>query len=87
MPTLLPAILISLLSLLCSFILLRGLHRALARTSWEPSRQHKIFRTTLLLLVLWILVLGGLSLQGFFADFSKLPPRVGLAVLHIAGGL
>lgn len=35
----------------------------------------------LILLIGWILLLGVLSIKGFFTNFSGLPPRIGLAVL------
>ncbi|HTI92540.1 MAG TPA: hypothetical protein VL727_18220 [Puia sp.] len=39
------------------------------------------FRNTLIIMFFWAVLLTVLSLSGFFADFSALPPRVGLAVL------
>jgi hypothetical protein len=46
------------------------------------SRRHPaIIRGILILLIGWILLLGMLSVRGFFANFSGLPPRIGLAVL------
>ena len=41
----------------------------------------KVFWRALLLLAGWILLLAALSLRGFFADFTRLPPRLPLAVL------
>jgi hypothetical protein len=40
-----------------------------------------IFRGTAVLLVAWLLLLGILSIRGFFADFSALPPRLAFAML------
>jgi hypothetical protein len=40
-----------------------------------------IFRNTAVLLVAWLLLLGILSVRGFFADFSRLPPRLIFALL------
>ena len=40
-----------------------------------------IFRRTAVLLVAWLLLLGILSMYGFFANFSQLPPRLSLALL------
>ncbi|HEU4552203.1 MAG TPA: hypothetical protein VFS25_05190 [Chitinophaga sp.] len=40
-----------------------------------------VFRTTAILLAAWLLLLGILSIRGFFADFSSLPPRLIFALL------
>jgi hypothetical protein len=40
-----------------------------------------IFRGTAVLLVAWLILLGVLSIRGFFADFSALPPRLAFAML------
>jgi hypothetical protein len=40
-----------------------------------------IFRTTAVLLIAWLLLLGLLSIRGFFANFSGLPPRLAFALL------
>ncbi len=40
-----------------------------------------IFRTTAVLLVAWLILLGILSIRGFFTDFSRLPPRLTFALL------
>src|SRR5258708_37952263 len=40
-----------------------------------------IFRGTSVVLIAWLILLGGLSIRGFFADFSGLPPRLAFAML------
>jgi hypothetical protein len=40
-----------------------------------------IFRGTAVLLLAWLLLLGILSIRGFFTDFSALPPRLTFALL------
>jgi len=40
-----------------------------------------IFRKTAALLIAWLILLGILSIRGFFADFSGLPPRLMFALL------
>ncbi|OQP58297.1 hypothetical protein A3860_08240 [Niastella vici] len=40
-----------------------------------------VFRTTALLLTGWIILLGILSSRGFFSDFTRLPPRLIIALL------
>ena len=79
--TLLPAILFSLCCIVSIIIFLRGLRLVLARTPWDKKRQSRVFQRTLIFLTVWILLLGALSLGGFFADFSRLPPRLPLALL------
>jgi len=79
--TLLPTVLLSLCCLFCIVFLVFGLRSVLARTSWDKGRQARVLRTASLLLSGWILLLGWLALRGFFADFSALPPRQGIAML------
>lgn len=38
-------------------------------------------RTTAILLTAWLLLLGILSARGFFSDFSRVPPRLTIALL------
>jgi hypothetical protein len=78
---LLPAILISLLSLTTYSRWLGGLRKVLARTGWDGPRQNAIFRNILVAVLAWVALLTVLALSGFFADFSRLPPRIGLAIL------
>ncbi len=40
-----------------------------------------IFYRTGVLLIAWLILLGILSIRGFFTDFSQLPPRLGFALL------
>lgn len=79
--TLLPAVLISLLSLATYSRWFNGLHKVLARTTQDGPRQKKIFRNTLIGVVAWVVLLTVLALSGFFTDFTALPPRIGMAVL------
>jgi hypothetical protein len=78
--SLLPGILMTTLTLVtygCGFI---GLYRVLIRTSWERPKRSRYFVTALLLLLCWVGLLSGLALQGFFEDFSRLPPRIAIAL-------
>ena len=77
---LLAGILLCSCSLLCYFLLLRGLRKAL-HAGFGVTQQSSIFRRAVILLTAWIALLGGLSVSGFFTDFSRLPPRPALAVL------
>jgi len=47
----------------------------------ELARRKVIFRRLYFLLAVWLLLLGILSSNGYFADFSALPPRMALASL------
>jgi hypothetical protein len=76
-----PAVLFGLCVVVCILLLLHGLRRSLENSGWDRSRQMRVYRNTALLLVVWIVLLGVLSLRGFFAEFLKLPPRIGLAVM------
>jgi hypothetical protein len=40
-----------------------------------------IFRTTTVVLIAWLILLGILSVKGFFSAFSQLPPRLAFALL------
>ena len=76
-----PGLLILLLTLICIVFILKGIHAALKKTGWEEGRRKKIFIATTLAVLLWTALLSVLSFQGFFSDFSNLPPRPALAIL------
>jgi uncharacterized membrane protein len=76
-----PSFLWPLLTLACLIIILTGLRAVLKKTNWEKSTQNKIFFGTTFILVIWLGMLTILSINGFFTDFSKLPPRPALAML------
>lgn len=76
-----PALLLGLCVIVCILLVLHGLRRALEKSGWERGKQKRIYRNTGLVLSIWIVLLGALSLRGFFAEFLKLPPRIGLAVM------
>lgn len=60
---------------------LKVLKSGLAKSSITADRQHKIFRNVIIGLLLWAVVLSGLSLTGFFSDFSGFPPRFVIIIL------
>ena len=76
-----PGFLWPLLTLACIVLILTGLRAVLKRTNLEKSIQNKLFFGTVFILVTWIGFLTILSINGFFTDFSKLPPRPALAML------
>lgn len=78
--SLIPAILLSLLSLATYSLVLAGLRKVLSATGWEDLRQKVLFRKALAGILYWAALLTVLSLLGFFSDFSRLPPRIPLAI-------
>jgi len=78
---LLPAILMASVSLASLAVMMRGLQLALRRTGWETTQQRNIFIKTLIGLIVWVGLISLLAINGFFSDFSKMPPRPALAVL------
>jgi len=77
--TLMPAILMSALSLACLIILLAGLRKALAFSGVQPQTQRRTFNVTIIVMIIWILALGVLSINGVFSNFT-MPPRVPMVV-------
>ena len=55
-------------------ILLTGLKKAIAKTSWDESKKKNIYNRVLFLIIGWTLFITALSLKGFFQDFSGVPP-------------
>lgn len=82
-----PAILLAACTLVVYTIFWIGLYKVLTHTPflaqppWPGSRRVKVFTSSLTLFIAWMVLLGVLSANGFFADFSRLPPRIPLALL------
>jgi hypothetical protein len=76
-----PGFLWPLLTLICVVVILYGLNKALRKTGWAKQKGLKIFFVTTTTLLIWVVLITALSYKGFFADFSKLPPRPVLALL------
>lgn len=76
-----PAVLMSLLSIGSLIVILRGLQLSLRKTGWESAKQKNIFYKTLFIIILWVGAVSLLAWNGFFSDFSKMPPRPAFAVL------
>jgi len=73
--TLLPGLAISVLSLVCLVLIMRYLRVALFKTGWQQKRQQSVFILVLLVAAGWVIILGILAGEGFFSNFSALPPR------------
>ncbi|HEX3168817.1 MAG TPA: hypothetical protein VHQ93_21260 [Chitinophagaceae bacterium] len=76
-----PGFLWPLLTLACIVVILTGLRVVLKKTNWEKNIRNKTFFGIVSLLTAWIGLLTIFSYNGFFTDFSKLPPRPALAML------
>ena len=76
-----PGFLWPVLALVCTIIILTGLYRALQKTKWDTQKKLKIFFGTTAVIITWIVLVTVLAYKNFFADFTKLPPRPGLALL------
>jgi len=73
-------ILLLLLTLVCVVLVIAGLNAILKKTD-PPATRRKIVSMTSIIIIFWMIALAVLSAKGFFADFSKLPPRPALAIL------
>jgi hypothetical protein len=76
-----PAIGWLLLTTVCLVVILTGLNKALKETGWEKSYCRKIWIRATVFILIWTGLLLMLSNNGFFSDFSKLPPRPALVIL------
>jgi hypothetical protein len=76
-----PGLLWILLSLACIFIIVHGLKKVLQKTTWEKAKRQRILFVTSFVILLWVCLLSVLAYKGFFNDFSKMPPKVLLALL------
>jgi hypothetical protein len=63
-------------------LVLRGLQLVLRLTNWDTKKRKKLFRYSIMAWVSWIMLTGLLARNGFFADFSAMPPRL-LLVLAV----
>ncbi len=62
-------------------IILIGLQMALQKSGLEKKVKQKIFTRTTAVSLIWLVLLSVLSLNGFFSDFDKLPPRPLFAII------
>jgi hypothetical protein len=78
---LIPVIAWILLTIACLVLIIAGLKAALKRTGRQTGYARKILMQTIIMIGAWIGLLIILSYNGFFSDFSILPPRPALAML------
>ena len=76
-----PAVAWIVLTAICIAFILIGLNEALRNSGWEKKRRQRIFFTVGVAIGGWTILLLALSYNGFFADFSHLPPRPGIVLL------
>jgi hypothetical protein len=69
------------LTAICIAFILIGLNEALRKSGREKKQRQKITFAAGSVIATWIALLLILSYNGFFADFSHLPPRPGVALL------
>ncbi len=70
-----------LLSGICLLLILKGLSHGLIRSKIEKGRQFKVFRGASIGLAIWLVGVSVLASQGFFSDFSTLPPKITLTLM------
>ena len=71
----LPVLMMFLLTVITLIIILRGLKFTLRRSAIDQGKQGEIFLMSVAVITGWLIFLGTLSLNGFFSDFSLMPPR------------
>ncbi len=70
-----PAVMVSLLTLACVATVILGLNKALRFTSWQVSAQRSLFSKSVVAIILWVILVGVLSVLGFFRVTDSIPPR------------
>lgn len=68
------------LAAVCLFLFLYGFHKAAVRSEGAASGNRHTLIASVVALV-WVVLIGGLALNGFFEDVSRLPSRAVLAML------
>ncbi|HEX5170605.1 MAG TPA: hypothetical protein VFW11_15620 [Cyclobacteriaceae bacterium] len=76
-----PSIMVSVLTLACAVIVIGGIRKAVRFTNWSEAGQKTFFLKSVVTIVLWVIVVGVLSLTGFFSLPGSLPPRPVLIIL------
>lgn len=68
------------LSFVCIVLILYGFKQVLNSLGWSRTKKINAIMITTLSVFIWTAILTILSYKGFFADFSKLPPRPAMAL-------
>lgn len=69
------------LVLICFIVMLYGLRRSISKPMFPVTRRKRIMLVAIIIIIGWSALLTVLSLNGFFSDFSKFPPRPALVLL------
>ncbi len=78
---LLPAILMSLLSIVCILLVIQGLKKAINNIDWTIERKRIFLRRGIASILIWVVLISILAITGFFSDLSSLPPKPPLLIL------
>lgn len=70
-----------LLSAICLFLIVRGLHFGLDKSSLTPEKKKSFSQWFYIIVGVWIALISVLSLSGFLSDFDSLPPRITLVLI------
>ena len=76
-----PGFLWPLLTLICLLLILVGLYKTTKKTEWSKSKKQFAVFSALVITAIWVAILTVFAYKGFFADFSKLPPRPALILI------
>ena len=77
----LPALLMGTVALLSVAVFLLLLKKAIGKTDWPLKTRKNLFRTAVVVAAGWMVLTGVLAKTGFFADFSRFPPKPVLFML------
>jgi hypothetical protein len=72
---LIPAIAMLTLSAICILVVLAGIKGILQKAGYTPASQIKKLRLITFVIAGWVLLTGILAKNGFFSNFSAIPPR------------
>lgn len=62
-------------------LIIQHLKRALGKSTLDASRKKSILRNVIVSLLVWTIILSGLSIAEFFSDFSAVPPRFAIIII------
>jgi hypothetical protein len=62
-------------------LLMYGLSYALQKVEWERDKKKRVFYSTLAGFMAWLVFTGLLAVNGFFLQFSAMPPRLPVMIL------
>ena len=76
-----PAVMVSLLTLICIIVVIVGINKATRLTAWRETYQKTFRIRSAVAILFWVVVIGILSLAGFFKVTETLPPRPVIVIL------